>query len=155
MSSIMEKTKFVGVVRSQAIKDNASFVGSLDSTPVSIDTKGWKQLDIYVDIGATDKALAEMDVHESDDDSTFTAITGADYVTLTQEPSATDDNKCFRWSIKLGQSRKRYFRVELTAGNGTAGTYAVCFAFLSDPEIVPNSNSERGLEDCVYLPSSA
>lgn len=150
--SVLQDLKWVGVVFPQAIKDNTEYVGSKGSTPVSVDTKGWSECAFVITTGATDIAHATLKIWESDDDSTYTAITGLNWATspLTL-PSATDDNTMVAGFIELGGNRKRYLQVELIPGDGTTGAYATVHAVLARAVEAPNSASERGLSQSASV----
>lgn len=148
----MQSTKIVGIVSPQVITDNTSPVGSLDSTPATVDTKGWGCVDIYLFIGATDIAMAQLEVHESDDDSVYAAVDGLDWATDSTIPSDSADNTFHCAHIKLDGKRKRYFQLEVDGGNGSAGAYFAAFAILSEPEVHPNTAAERGLASELFYP---
>lgn len=148
VGSTLQGLRFVGAVFPQAIKDNTEWVGSKDSTPVSIDTapSGIKYNSAMVlwTIGATDVAIAEMNVFESDDDSTYTEIAGLDFITDGTAPSATADNTLYGSFIDL-RDKKRYLRCDFKAGNGTVGSYGTVHFILADPTVTPTSDTARGL----------
>lgn len=154
--SVTQNQKVVMIIQPQAIADNASWVGSLDSTPVTIDTAGWNELTIYVAVGATDIAMTNLEVHSSDEaDANFTAVDGLDWGTDSTIPSADDDDTVHAAFIELDGKAKRYYRLEADAGNGSAGTYAVAWAVLSRPTEAPNSAAERGLTTELFLPAAS
>lgn len=150
--NVMDATKHVQIIEPAAIVDNDDPVGAYgDANPVSIDTKGYGQLDIYVRVGATDIAMTALGVFEGDvvavgaDDTDFTLVPGAAY-TGAALPSALQDNNYWRFSINLANSnRKRYYCLDATAGNGSAGSFITAHAVLSRPEEHPNTAAERGL----------
>lgn len=152
IGNIAQTIKRVGVIFPQAIKDNTEWVGSKGSTPVSIDTaaNGIKAdyMTVSVMIGATDIAVATMKLWESDDDSTY--ATADNWATSGTLPAATDDNKFFAWDVDC-RSGKRYYQVELIAGNGTVGTYAACWADLFCLRESPNTDAERGYAQTVKV----
>lgn len=145
--------KFVSITPPAAIVDNASY------TTAAIDTKGFDYANIYCYLGATDIAMAALKVQESDDSGMSGAVdvTGLVYGTSTNKagstsslPSATDDNKCFCFSVDL-RGRKRYLDVVATAGDGAAGTYMAAFAVLSKSEEGCDTATERGLGDVLIV----
>jgi len=150
---VMQNVKIVPVIKPGAIVDNDDFPGAYnDAAPVSIDTLGWNHLDVYVMLGETDIAIAEMSLYESDTaDGTFTKISASDYNTQASLPAADDDNKVFAWHVSLGGERKRYIQINLKAGDGATGTYAVAFAVLSQANQTPNSAAERGLKAELFV----
>lgn len=134
IGNVIQNIRTVMLIQPQAIADNAEWVGSKGSTPVSIDTvyKGSKahSARIVFAVGATDVAIAKLNIYESDDDTTYTEVDGVDFVNDTSvAPGATDDNKLYGWFLDLRQ-RKRYLRIEAQAGNGTTGTYAIAWCDL-------------------------
>lgn len=145
IGSSAQKMKIVPLIQPQAIKDDALFVGSVGSTPAYVDCAGWNSARVVFQIGATDVTIAMMNVYECDTSGgTYTEINGADFVAdTTSEPTDTDDNKIYSVYLDL-RKQKRYLEVELKAGNGSTGTYATAYVVLCDPDIAPNSASERG-----------
>lgn len=155
MSVNIQNMKVVQVIAPQAIVDNAYFVGSHQgTTPTNIDTLGFNYVAIYVQFGAMDIAAAELSLYESDDttDGNFTIISSSNYATSPATlPSATSDNTTFVWYVTLGGSRKRYLRVNLKGGDGAAGTYATSFAILSRANQAPNTVTERGVAQQLFV----
>jgi hypothetical protein len=129
--------KFVSITPPAAIVDNAGF------TTAAIDTLGFRYLTIVVFLGALDIALTVFKLRESDDNSTYSDVTGANYAVDSTLPAATDDNKMFAFQVDL-RGRKRFIDLSMTGGDGTAGTYAAVFAVLSRPESYPNTPEARG-----------
>jgi hypothetical protein len=125
-----------------AIVDNAGF------TTAAIDTKGFGHCSIFVRLGALDIAIAVFKVTESDDSgmSGATDVPGADFSVLPAVlPAATADNSTYAIHISLRGKRKRYLDLQLTGGDGSAGTYADAWCVLSEPEIYPVNAVDRGL----------
>lgn len=144
--------KHVGIVFPQAIKDNTEFVGSKGSTPVSVNAQEWDNLDIYVMFGAMDIKMATMKLWESDDDATYTAVTGGNFGSPDILPTATDDNHTFAWHVNLSNgSRKKYYQVELIPGDGAAGTFATAWAVLSRAKATPSTAAGRGLTAELFV----
>jgi len=135
-----------------AIKDNASW------TTVEVDARGWDYAQIYVAIGATDIAIAAMAVTESNTTGSGHAnVTGlvmgtsANIAGSTSAlPSATDDEKVWCFDIDM-KTRKRFLDLTLTAGDGTAGTYAVAWCILSRGEKAPTTAAARGCEEVLRV----
>lgn len=127
--------KYVGITPPAAIVDNAAF------TTASVDTLGYDYAQVIVYFGAMDIAIAAMKLRESDDDSTYTDVTGGDY--SGSLPSASADNTFYAWNVDL-RGKKRYLDVSLTGGDGTAGTYATVIAVLSRGATNPSSATGRG-----------
>jgi WD40 repeat protein len=142
---LSQLSKFVMVTAPGAIVDNASL------TTTSIDTKGFDYCDIFVLLGATDIAMAALKVSESDDDSSYTDITGADFsVSPATLPSASADNTAVHVGVDM-RGRKRYLDVTATGGDGTAGAYITVIAFLSRAEQAPVTATNRGLGQSLIV----
>ena len=138
-------TKTVAITPPAAIVDNAAFTTS------SVDTIGFRHCIIYVLLGALDIAVAAMKLRESDDDSSYADVSGGDFsVSPATLPAATDDNKLYAIHVDL-RGRKRYLDLSLTGGDGTLGTYAVAWAVLSRGEESPNSVTERGMAQELFV----
>jgi hypothetical protein len=131
--------KAVAVTSPAAIVDNAAF------TTNTIDTLGFRYIQIIVLIGALDIALAVFKLRQSDDSgmSGATDVPGADFSVDGTLPSATDDNLLFAINVDM-RGKKRYLDVSITGGDGSVGTYLSAIALLSRGEESPNSVSERG-----------
>lgn len=132
--------KVVAVTPPAAIVDNAAF------PTTTIDTLGWRFVSIIVLLGALDVALAALKLQESDAANLAgaTDVPGSDYsVAPATLPSATDDNHLFAIHVNLN-GRKRYLDLQLTGGDGTAGSYATAFAILSRAAEVPSDAAGRG-----------
>ena len=145
----MQDAKVVNVIPPVAIVDDASW------TTTEIDTLGYDYCTIYINLGATDVAMAALKVQESDETGTgFADVTGLVYGTSTLPeadggatsslPSATDDSDVFAFFIDL-RGRKRFLDVVATAGNGTSGTFASGIAVLTRAEQKPVLATDRGL----------
>lgn len=136
----LQNCKFVNVTPPAAIVDNAAF------TTASVDCRGWKEVVFLVTLGALDIALAAFKLRESDDDSSYSDVSGADFsVSPLTLPAATDDNKLYAVFVNMANGRKRYLDLSLTGGDGAAGTYATVLAILSRGEDVPYNATTRGL----------
>ncbi|HOQ61240.1 MAG TPA: hypothetical protein PKZ08_11500 [Vicinamibacterales bacterium] len=137
--------KWVNVTPPAAISDNTAL------TTNEIDTLGWDYLEIAVILGATDIAMAELKVQESDTSGSGHAdITGLVFGTSNKIdgaksdlPSATDDNKIFLCQIDL-RKRKRYIDVSAKSGDGSAGTYCTIVARLSRGKVAPSNAAGAG-----------
>ena len=145
MAVQMQNTKFVSITPPAAIVDNAAY------TTTEIDTLGFDYCTVVLYLGATDIAMAACKITESD----VTASGHADVTGLDTDgdtnidgdaatlPTATDDNKFCLFEIDL-RGRKRFLDLSISAGNGTAGTYAAAFAILSRAKDTPVTIAERG-----------
>ncbi len=132
-----------------AIVDNAAL------TTASIDTKGFHYLDVYVIFGAMDIAMATLKMQYSNTDSAYTDVPNGNFATGTLPtgvaatlPSATSDNTIFAFH---GQTKKRFYDVSATAGDGAAGTYCTIIAILSRADESPNTTAERGFAQELFI----
>lgn len=137
--------KYAVAIAPAAILDNASASAS------AIDCQGASYAEIVLQIGATDIAMTVLKVQESDDDSTYTDVSGATFDGGTDVgggtlalPSATDDNQTCVFQINM-VGRKRYLKVVATFGDGTAGGFIAGVARLSELAYVPDTSA--GLAD--------
>jgi hypothetical protein len=137
--------KIVAITPPGAIVDNTAFTTS------SIDLKGWNRADVFVHFGAMDIAMAALSLSESDDDTSYAAVTGANFSGSTMTngsagalPPATADNLFYAFRVDA-RKRKRYIDLQATGGDGTLGTYMTAFAILSRGKELPNAMGERGL----------
>ncbi len=148
-----QNTRFVSITPPAAIVNNASY------TTASIDTLGYEYLEVFVYVGATDVAMTALKLQESDTDGSYADVTGLVYGTSASIagttaalPTATDDNKCFKFEVDL-RGRKRYFDLAATAGSGSTGTFLTAFALLSRATDTPVTATERNLGNIVRLPA--
>ncbi|HSU68413.1 MAG TPA: hypothetical protein VLJ39_16155, partial [Tepidisphaeraceae bacterium] len=122
-------TKKVQSVFPQARINNAAV------TCASVDRRGFDYAVVRVAVGATDVGLTAFKLQESDDNTTFTDIPGADYsVSPLALPGSGASNTLWEWQVDLRGSRKRYLRPAITVGNGTLGAFVACAVELSRPE---------------------
>ena len=136
----LQEAKTVWVTEPGAVVDNTAF------TTAAVDCKGFSRARIVIGLGATDIALAALSLNESDDSgmSNSSAVPGTDFsVSPLTLPDADDDKTLYAIHLNLS-GRKRYLDVSLTAGNGSAGTYAVVWADLYGGQVAPVSAEGRG-----------
>lgn len=121
-----------------AIKDNAAFVSNAIDTGVA---GGAKSLVFNVLLGSIDADLATFKVAQSDDltDETTLGGTPEDLVdiTTTVTPGASDNNEVVLIEVDLTGPHKRYLQLQVTAGNGAAGTFLSAGAFLANVGVPP------------------
>lgn len=147
-----QTSKLVALTPPAAIVDNTSY------TVAELDTVGYDYCRIIVLLGATDIAMAELTVTESDASAQGHGdVTGLIFGTSDNTgggtstlPSASDDDKFFIFEIDL-KARKRYLDVTATAGDGSAGTYAVIWAELWNADTMPNSAAEEGASQILRV----
>lgn len=149
--------KIVNAIIPVAIVNNAA-VSSL-----VIDTLGFDYLEFIVQLGATDIALSAFKVQESDTKTNSTTLSSGADVTGTvfgtdandagstsTLPSATDDNKIYKFEIDL-RGRKRYLQVQATVGSGSTGAYVSGIAELSRGQQVPTTAADKGVAQLMRV----
>lgn len=115
-------------------------------TCASVDRRGFDYAVARVAIGATDVGFTTFKLQESDDNSTFTDIVGADYsIAPLLLPSSSNSNTIWEWQVDLRGSRKRYLRPALTVGNGTSGAFVSAEFELFRAEQAPFNAATQGL----------
>jgi hypothetical protein len=145
--NIMQGVRAVNFCPPTAVKDGAVFVTN------AIDTAGFSKLAIYVSLGTIDATMTVLKVRESDasDMSSPADVSGLVYGTSVNPetnatsalPTSADGGKVYAFFLSL-QGRKRYIDVDITAGDGAAGTFGSGIAFLYDGDAM-NTATERGL----------
>jgi len=136
----LQQTKKVQSVWPQARINNSAV------TCASVDRKGFDYAVVRVAIGATDIGFTTFKLQESDDNSTFTDITGADFsVSPLTLPSSSNSNTLWEWQVDLRGSRKRYLRPAITIGNGSAGAFVSSTVELSRAEQATYNATTEGL----------
>jgi len=137
--------KIVKITPPAAIVDNAAY------TTTEVDTLGYDYATVVLHIGATDIAMAVCKLQESDTSgSGFTDLTAGDTDGDTDSdgnaatlPTATDDDGFVLWEVDCRQT-KRYLDLSITAGDGTAGTFATAFVLLWRGNETPVTAAQRG-----------
>ena len=147
----LQNLKYVPVIVPQLEPDADDPVGaSGDAAPVSVDCAGWDYAMVVVQLGATDAAVTDMGLVESDaqsDLSDATAIAASEFEATGNPgfPSDTDDNKAAVWFVDL-RKRKRYLGIDLTVADGSVGVNVAGFALLSRGSEAPTTAAARGFE---------
>lgn len=126
-----ENMQVLPAIPPTAIKDDAAFV----SNAVDIGVAGGAQSLVFaVFLGAIDADLAVFKVAQSDVLTNPTTLGGTpeDIIDITTivTPGSDDDNKVVLVQVDLSAPRKRYIQLQVTAGNGAAGTFLSAGAFL-------------------------
>jgi len=86
-----------------------------------VDLQGYESAVVVVETGTITDGTHTIEIQESDDNSTFTAVADADLQGSEPVIGAADDNKVYEIGY-LGN--KRYIRVSVTvAGTTTGGVY--------------------------------
>ena len=112
-------------------------------TCAAVDRRGFDYAVAKLFIGANDIGLTVAKLQESDDDSTWTDIPGADFSIAGALPGSGDQTKIWLWDVDL-RGRKRYLRPALTIGDGTLGSFVAVVFELSRAEEMPHTASQRG-----------
>jgi len=115
-------------------------------TCASVDRRGFDYAVIRLALGATDVALTTLKLQESDDNSTFTDITGADFsISPLSLPTNASSNTLWEWQVDLRGTRKRYLRPAITIGNGSLGAFVSVTVELSRAEQAPYNATTQNL----------
>jgi len=137
-------TKDVVSVFPQARLNNGSF------TVTSVDRKDFDYATLEVVLGATDVGLTTLQLQESDDNSTWSAVTNGDFSISGTLPTSASSNSIWGWDIDL-KGRKRYLRPAITVGNGTLGAFLTAVFKLGRAEQAPYSAATRNLAGLLTL----
>ena len=118
MRKLFDNTKAVFTLRPQAATASANGTG--------VDTQGFAEGMVVLEVGAVSGTTPTLDVklQESDDNSTFTDISGATFTQVT----AANSSQVKRLA-ELNVSRKRYIRAVATIA-GTTPSFAVAAQIL-------------------------
>lgn len=112
---------------------------------LGVDRSGFDYAVVRVAIGANDCGYTTFKMQESDDNSTFTDVPGADFsIAPLVLPSPTNGDTLWEWQLDL-RGRKRYLKPSLIAGNGSVGAYVSVTAELSRSEQAPITAAQQGL----------
>ncbi|MFZ5829131.1 MAG: hypothetical protein ACOY3P_03550 [Planctomycetota bacterium] len=134
-----------------------ALVDDANAAAVAIDTKGYNYARLKLQVGATDIAATALYLTESDDNSTYTNVSGTVFGTslsiagaASALPSSTSDNTIHVIDVDL-KGRKRYLKPVLTIGNGSTGAYVsmVCDLFHGDK--LPSTATEMGVTQVVRV----
>lgn len=136
-------TKEVVLVAPAARQNNTALTVS------GVDRSGFDYAVIRAYVGANDIGFTTFKLQESDDNSTWTDVPGADYSAAATLPGNTA-NVIYGWEVDL-KGRKRYLRPALTVGNGTAGLFLAVVANLSRAKQAPATAAAKGYQAVVTL----
>ena len=132
------------VINPAAIVDDAAFTSSVVDCG-SDAVQGSKFLVFAIQTGSIDADLAVLRVMESDTltDSTTLGGTPTEVLDVTAKvtPGATDDGKVYLVTVDLRADRKRYVQLQVTAGNGAAGTFLSAQCWAVNPHLVQTDNN--------------
>lgn len=139
---------FLNVTPPAAIVDNAAFTTQEVDTVVN--GVKYDYVTFLVIFGAMDIAVTALKVQGGNTSGSLSDIVGTVGGTAFTLPSSTSDNTI--WSISVDTRQKgRYFDLNLTGGDGAAGTYATVLAILSNAKEVPITAAAKGLALDVLL----
>jgi hypothetical protein len=111
----------------------------------SVDRKGFDYAVFTLILGATDANITACKMQESDDNSTWSDVSGLDFsVSPATLPRSTDTNHLFAWDVDL-RGRKRYLRPAITVASGSTGAFVCVIAELHRAEQTPSTAAGRGL----------
>jgi len=150
MANPSQESKIIPVIDPGTRVDNAAFTSKVIDK-LSLD--GANYLEFIGHIGATDVEASICRVMESDEltDATTLGGTPTEVVDATMKPSATADGSAFVFGIDLSASRKRYIQLQVTAGDGTDGTFLSALAIASRPMEASSEAAKRGLLFAQYV----
>lgn len=123
-----------------AVSANGAAFTTTAADSVAVGTKA-DYATIIVNLGAMASALTVLKLTDSDDNSTYGDVTGFIGGTDFTLPTATDDNKFVVFQVDL-RKRKRYLKVEATAGVGAIVMSITCV--FSRTKIGTNSATDSG-----------
>lgn len=108
------------------------------------------KLNVLVGVGniAANQSAGTFLIQESDDDSSYSTVSGLTFTDLT---AASSDNKLFGASFPLGGARKRYYKVMFTGGAGATLIFAVFIA--ESLSQAPTTATHRGLTEHLIITS--
>ena len=134
--NLLNMTRWFNAIPPGAIKDNAAWTAYVIDKQTDL-PHGCKGVLFAIALGATDIALAALKVQESDTKSTSTALGGtpADVHDMATKPAADDDNEIHLLYVPIEKITERYFQLQGTAGDGSAGTYLSAIAIFDMPGV--------------------
>ena len=152
MSVAAQKVKLVQMIP-PSVTNNSTVSSKV------VDCKGFDYASIVLHVGSTDAAMSALKVQESDDNSSFSDVSGTDFSdnsnadmdgTALALPSASDDDKFEVIHLDL-RKRKRYLKLYYGVNNGSTGAYLSAHAMLSRAKEAPDNSSEQGAEFVVIV----
>jgi len=140
-------SKHVWITPPGALIDGAAM------TTTEVDTAGYDFVKVVVGIGATNTAMTVLKVRLTDTPgSGYTDITGGDFsVSPATLPAATDDNTFWVVYVDMRGKSGRYLDLSGTVGSTSTGGYYCAWAELSRANEAPNSVSERGVSQALFV----
>lgn len=131
----------------------ANAINPVDSTGATtdgtaFDCAGCSFAACYVNIGNIAANASAFKLQESDNNSSWSDVTGGGFTSPT---AAGSDNKLFIAFVPCQGTRKRYLRVTITGG---AGATLVGGTWLGIPiDASPNTATEYGAAEVLYITS--
>jgi len=129
-------------------------INATAATTLSIDTRGYHHLDVFVQFGVIGAAAFDaFALQSSNTDGSYGAVTGltaAGSTGANRLPQATDDGLMAHFGVNL-QGQKRYF--SLVCDPGAVDCLVSAVAVLSRAEDTPNSMADRGFAIEFLLPA--
>lgn len=151
--------------RTVAVTNPAAILDNTSATTNVIDGRGFRFVEIFVMLGATDIALTALKVQEADASSDATTLTSGADITETvfgtaandtgstsSLPSATADNNIYKFEIDM-RGRKRFLKPIITVGDGSAGGFVCAWANLHRGEQSPTTAAQKGVAQLMRVPA--
>lgn len=131
----------------------AAGINPIDTTGATADGTGFDTaslsgigaVGVIVQIGNIAANASAFKLQESDDNSSWSDITGGGFTSPT---AAGSDNKVWCAEVNM-QGRKRYIRVTITGGAGATLVSAVMIGMRVGQ--TPNTDTERGVAQSIVL----
>jgi len=134
----------VAALINPVLKDNGAV------TTAAVDCAGYDTALAIIQLGAVDIQLTALKLTESDNNSSYSDVSGADFNGSTtidgsaaSLPDANASNTIRLIQIDL-RKRKRYLKLSATVGDGTTGAYISGALVLGNAEQSPSSSTECG-----------
>jgi hypothetical protein len=140
----LQATKVVALYNPAAASTTGAY------TTVACNRTGFDTARIVVQLGAIAADMTALKLTESDDDSSYSDVTGLVFGTSSNIagstsalPTTTTDEAFYVFDVDL-RPRKKYIKLAATAGTNAGGTYMSALAILSRAHTVPDTASEMG-----------
>jgi hypothetical protein len=137
----LQNCKFATAITAGPVSSNDTAVGTY------VDTLGAGYLTLIFQLGTTTVDMSAIKLQESNTTSAFNDISGAALTGATF--SATSDGSIGIIGIPLDGTRMRY--INFVADPGAAATIMAGIFVLSDLNQTPNSDTERGVLQSVFV----
>jgi hypothetical protein len=149
----LQAIKLARLVDPGVVKNNAAFTSQV------VDGIGADYASLIAYLGTTDIGLTALKVQESDDNSTWTDVSGTDFSNSSNLdwsgnalalPSNSNGTSFYAIQLDL-RVRKRYLKLVATGGNGTNGTYMTALALLGRLEECPKTAATAGAQQVAVV----